>query len=232
MPSGLAVFHACGGDRVGLPSSARAAGHGAVDPGVRRTQVFGTVAGVPVPSFIAELRELVGHRLLWIASARAVVLDDDGQVLLGRDAASGAWALPGGIVDPGEHPADAVVRECFEETGVLAVPELLTSVTVSQPETHPNGDQTQHLEITFRCRSVGGEARPADGELLDVRWHPPDQLPDVDQRANDLTLIRLAINSDGRAEFPFSGVDHLLRADGIAAPRREVTDGINTQGQS
>ena len=32
--------------------------------------------------------------------------------------------LPGGIIEPGEQPADAAVRECFKETGVIAVPEI------------------------------------------------------------------------------------------------------------
>lgn len=166
-----------------------------------------------IPTFITELRELIGHRLLWIASARAVVLDDGGRVLLGRDAASRAWALPGGIVNPGEQPADAAVRECFEETGIVAMPELLTSVTVSQPETHPNGDQTQHLEITFRCRAVAGEVRPADGELLDVRWFKPEELPAVNQPTNDLDLVRLALPNSGRAEFHFSGIAQILPPD-------------------
>ena len=34
-----------------------------------------------------------------------------------RTPAAGAWSLPGGGIDHGEHPADAVVRELYEETG-------------------------------------------------------------------------------------------------------------------
>lgn len=68
---------------------------------MRRTPVFGTVTGVPVPSFIAELREPVGHRLLRIASARAVVLDDDARVLFGHDATTGGVGLAGGHRRPG-----------------------------------------------------------------------------------------------------------------------------------
>ena len=57
-----------------------------------------------------------------------------------------------------------------DETGVVAIPEALTSVTVSQPITYANGDQVQYLELTFRCRAVGGEAHVNDEESLEVRW--------------------------------------------------------------
>jgi 8-oxo-dGTP pyrophosphatase MutT (NUDIX family) len=164
------------------------------------------LAAMPTPSFVSELRSLVGHKPLWLSVAIAVVLDDERHVLLGRRADTGSWALPGGIIDPGEQPADAAVRECFEETGVLAVPETLTSVSVSQPVTYPNGDQVQYLELTFRCRAVGGEAHVNDEESLEVRWHALNALPDLDEHDHCLNLLTQAVNSDGNAAYGFSGV--------------------------
>lgn len=157
---------------------------------------------MPTPPFVAELRSLVGHRLLWLPTAAAVVLDGEGQVLLGRRADTGGWALPGGIIDPAEEPADAAVRECLEETGVAAIPEALTSVTVSQPITYANGDQVQYLELTFRCRVAGGTARVNDEESLEVRWHALDALPELD----DGELGRLTQAVQGQvAAYIFSG---------------------------
>jgi ADP-ribose pyrophosphatase YjhB (NUDIX family) len=62
-------------------------------------------------------------------AAYGVVVRDD-QILLVRltekTPAAGAWSLPGGGIDHGEHPADAVVRELYEETGLRGrVVELL-----------------------------------------------------------------------------------------------------------
>jgi 8-oxo-dGTP pyrophosphatase MutT (NUDIX family) len=161
------------------------------------------VTAMPTPPFIAELRSLVGHRLLWLSTAIAVVLDGEGQVLLERRADTGRWALPGGIIDPAEQPADAAVRECFEETGVVAVPESLTSVTVSEPITYANGDQVQYLELAFRCRAVGGEARVNDEESLEVRWHALAALPELDDR--ELSLLSHALRSSSGAAYSFSG---------------------------
>ncbi|MGF1431718.1 NUDIX hydrolase [Kitasatospora sp. LaBMicrA B282] len=157
-----------------------------------------------IPPFLAELRALVGHRPLWLSAACVVVLDDLDRVLLGRRADTGGWALPGGIIDPGEQPAEAAVRECLEETGVVAVPELLTSVTVSPPVTYPNGDHTRYLELTFRCRAVGGEARVNDEESLEVGWFTQDALPELDRYSRE--RLELALGCTGTAAFRFDGV--------------------------
>src|SRR5260221_2537298 len=57
----------------------------------------------PTRPFVSELRSLVGHRPLWLSAAIAVVMDDEGQVLLGRRTDTRSSALPGGIIDPGEQ---------------------------------------------------------------------------------------------------------------------------------
>src|SRR5580692_6031507 len=162
---------------------------------------------MPIPPHIAELRSLVGHRLLWLATARAVVADSRGCVVLGRYAGQTAWTLPGGVIDPAEQPADAAVRECYEETGIAALPEALSSVTVSELVLHPSGDLSQHLDLTFRCRPVGGQAHPGDGEFEEVRWHRIDDLPAM--TAYDLDLLCQAVSGGVAAAFAFSGLEEL-----------------------
>ncbi|MFF1791557.1 NUDIX domain-containing protein [Kitasatospora sp. NPDC058243] len=156
-----------------------------------------------IPPFLADLRALVGTRPLWLTAVVAVVLDDHGRVLLGRRADDGRWAPVGGILDPGEQPADGVVRECLEETGVVAVPELLASVTVSPQVTYPNGDVTQYLVLTFRCRAVGGEARVNDDESLEVGWYPLDGLPPMIEVEHE--RLRHALECEGPAVFVWEG---------------------------
>ncbi|MFD7644748.1 NUDIX domain-containing protein [Kitasatospora sp. NPDC059795] len=156
-----------------------------------------------IPVFLAELRELVGQRALWLSAVTLVVVDDDGRVLLGRRADTGEWALIGGIIDPGEQPADAAVRECLEETGVTVEPQALTSVTVSPVIDYPNGDRCQYLELTFRCRPLAGEACVNDDESLEVAWFHPDALPAVDASVQERIALALAGNS--AAHFALSG---------------------------
>ncbi len=163
---------------------------------------------VPTPEFILELRAKVGHDPLWLTAAGGVVLDDSGRVLLQRRSDTGRWTLPGGIVEPGEQPADAAVREIYEETGVVAMPESLVSVTVSAPITYPNGDKVRYLDLTFRFRAVGGEARVNDNESIEVGWHAPDAAPELSPA--QASQLRQALDSRRETRFMFSGLQQVL----------------------
>jgi 8-oxo-dGTP pyrophosphatase MutT (NUDIX family) len=162
---------------------------------------------MPTPQFVLDLRQKVGHDLLWLSTATGIVLDDRRRVLLGRRSDTGNWTLPGGIIDPGEQPADAACREVYEETGVVAVPEVLTMISVSPPITYPNEDQVQYLEYCFRCRVAGGEARVHDGELVEVTWHRLDALPVLGPATARPLATALAADT---AAFTFSGLREVL----------------------
>ena len=144
--------------------------------------------------------------MLLLPGVTAVVLDDAGRLLLGQRADNGSWALIAGVMDPGEQPAEAVVREVYEETGVHVVPERITSVLTQPPNTYPNGDQTEFVDITFRCRAIGGEARVNDDESLAVGWFDPEDLPPI----NDLNRRRLerALTASVDAWFSAPAVHH------------------------
>ncbi|MFI8348652.1 NUDIX hydrolase [Streptomyces sp. NPDC085596] len=139
------------------------------------------------PEFITELRATAGTQLLWLPGVTAIVFDDEGRVLLGRRTDTRKWSVVGGIPEPGEQPAACAVREVFEETAVHCVPERVVLVQALQPVTYGNGDVCQYMDITFRCRAVGGEARVNDDESLDVDWFTVDALPEL----NEFSLLRI-----------------------------------------
>ncbi|MFD9870638.1 NUDIX domain-containing protein [Streptomyces niveus] len=132
------------------------------------------------PDFIREIRATAGHQLLLLPGISAVVFDDDGRVLLGRRADTGNWSVIGGISEPGEQPAVTAEREVYEETAVRCTAERIVLVqALPQPVTYPNGDRCQYLDITVRCRAIGGEARVNDDESLEVGWFSVDALPEL-----------------------------------------------------
>src|SRR3954471_20254411 len=118
---------------------------------------------MPTPDFIVRLRQKIGHDLLWLPGATAVVFKDDA-VLLVKRSDDGEWTPVTGIVDPGELPSDTAVREVREETGITCEVESLVWVNVTGVRVYSNGDRAHYLDHTFRCRYVEGVAHVADDE--------------------------------------------------------------------
>ncbi|AZG48527.1 NUDIX hydrolase [Gordonia insulae] len=155
---------------------------------------------MPIPDFIRALRRHVGHDPLWLSGVSAVVRAEDGRILLTRRVDTGQWAVVSGVLEPGEEPARAVLREIAEETGVRAEVLRLTSVDVTPMITYPNGDQTQYLDVCFLARHIDGDPHPADDENSAVRWFAPDDLPE-DLAETSRLRIDKALRGDPVAWF-------------------------------
>jgi 8-oxo-dGTP pyrophosphatase MutT (NUDIX family) len=131
-----------------------------------------------ISHYMRELRQLVGNQLLTSPGAGGIVFNEQGQVLLQQRADNGQWNPPAGAVDPHESPADAVVREVWEETGLLVEPVRLVGV-YGGPELHvtyPNGDQVAIQSAVFECRVIGGQPSPDGQESLAVSFFPVETL--------------------------------------------------------
>lgn len=111
----------------------------------------------------------------------------------------GAWSLPGGGVDHGEHPLDTVVRECHEETGlvvrVAGPPALLSDVLEVR-----DGSVRQHsVRVVVEVEVVGGELADEAAGTTDVaRWVPFAE-------ASALVLMGFTRVALGLAPGPTSG---------------------------
>ena len=90
----------------------------------------------------------------------------------------GLWTLPGGGVEHGEHPDDAVVREFAEETGFMVRRDRLHAVTADVARL-PGGDLEHTDRIIYDVSAVGGNLRAeADGTTDLVDWAGPAELAD------------------------------------------------------
>lgn len=133
---------------------------------------------MPIPDFIVALRRKIGTELLWLPGVTAVVRRED-EILLVQRADNLRWTPITGIVDPGEQPATAAVREAKEETGVDIVVDRLASAGATSPMVYPNGDRAVYMDLTFSCTWRSGEAYVADDESADVGWFRVDELPEM-----------------------------------------------------
>lgn len=151
------------------------------------------------PDFVLELRELIGTRPLPLVGVTAVIVRED-EVLLGRRADTGALTPVTGIVDPGEEPADAAVREALEEAGVRIRADRLAWVHQIPRVTYANGDRSDYLDLVFRCSWLSGAPRPVDGELTEVGWFDLDDLDEVDDQMRARITVALTAGPDTRFE--------------------------------
>src|SRR6266849_9247209 len=100
-----------------------------------------------------------------LVSAVALV-DADGRVLIAQRPAgksmAGLWEFPGGKVDPGETPEQALVRELQEELGIETATSCLAPIAFAS-----HGYETFHLLMpVFACRKWSGVPRPREGQPL------------------------------------------------------------------
>ncbi|SDB86454.1 ADP-ribose pyrophosphatase YjhB, NUDIX family [Raineyella antarctica] len=159
------------------------------------------------PDFIVRQRAKLGHELLWLSGTTAVVLrqgEDGLETLLIRRSDNGLWCPVAGIIDPGEHPFQAALREVREEAGVVAEVERLAWVTITDVIEYENGDRTQYIDHIFRCQWLGGEPRPDHEETTEARFFPVDALPPMAEKYADRVRVVLEDRPETRLG-PYAG---------------------------
>ncbi len=87
----------------------------------------------------------------------------------------------GGAIEFGESPAQTAVRETREEIGVeIRLTRLLDALGGPDYEvSYSNGDRAAYVTTVYEAEITSGLPAPADGELTEVAWFHPGQLPDL-----------------------------------------------------
>jgi ADP-ribose pyrophosphatase YjhB (NUDIX family) len=132
-------------------------------------------------AFVEEpLRLPLYSRPAPLVGGDAAVIDADGRMLLIRRADNALWAMPGGFFAVGETPAEGVVREALEETGVHC--RVRTLVGVFDSRLWGTIGRHQILHFVFLCEPLdrGAMARPTHVfETLGAAWFAENELPDA-----------------------------------------------------
>ena len=134
-------------------------------------------------------------RPTWTAGAVAIIERDDGRWLMVRPVYRKAWALPGGLIDRGEHPEATIHREMREELGI--------EVEIDAEPWVIYDSKLRRLDAVFRVKLIGGTEPDAieitSAELLDAQWFDPDNPPVVEDEASDILTLRRRILDGGDA---------------------------------
>jgi 8-oxo-dGTP diphosphatase len=128
---------------------------------------------------------LAGRKLVLVAAV--AMIDIDGRVLIAQRPAgkpmAGLWEFPGGKVDPGETPEEALVRELREELGVETTGSCLAPIAFAS-----HGYETFHLLMPlYACRKWLGTPTPHEGQVL--KWVELGMLSEYRMPPADIPLI-------------------------------------------
>ena len=103
-------------------------------------------------------------------------IERDGEYLIlkrNEEPFAGEWDLPGGFVEMGESPSDAVVREVLEETSLTVSPTGIIGAFTSE-----YGETGKHtIDIAYLCRLEGGEFALDRAEKTDAAWFRLEDMP-------------------------------------------------------
>jgi ADP-ribose pyrophosphatase YjhB (NUDIX family) len=128
---------------------------------------------------LEPLRAPVFSRPTPLAVGDAAVIDETGRILLVQRADNKKWAMPGGALEVGETPAEGVVREALEETGIRCQPTALVGVFDSCFCGTLSRHHLYHLVLLCEPLDGGKRSEPSHAqEVLDVGWFREDDLPE------------------------------------------------------
>jgi 8-oxo-dGTP diphosphatase len=121
--------------------------------------------------------------------AAVALFDRDGRVLIAQrpegKSMAGLWEFPGGKVDPGETPEEALIRELREELAVDTVESCLAPFTFASHRY----DDFHLLMPLYVCRKWQGKVTPMEGQR--TKWVLPNRLADFPMPPADKPLIAM-----------------------------------------
>ena len=129
---------------------------------------------------------------------RAAVIENN-KILLVQEKMDNKWSMPGGWADVGESPAEAIIRETKEESGLDVIPNKVIGIYDTNRDGRPL-EFFHAYKIVFLCEKVGGSPKTSD-ETIAVNFFDFDTLPPLSMFRTDekhIVDIRKQLNDSTR----------------------------------
>lgn len=130
---------------------------------------------------------------------RALVLNENNQILLVQERSDSRWAVPGGWADIGLTAREVAAKEVLEETGLTVSPTRL--LAVFDKKCHPHPAQAYYVyKFVILCQYISGDLRPAH-DILDARYFNINDLPPLSENRILKSQIELALQKVQSNDF-------------------------------
>lgn len=139
------------------------------------------------------------HDHLRLVAAKAIIKNTDGKVLVLQQSdesdvsGAGKWHMPGGIVEVGESPADAVVRETKEEADLdVTVVRLLDA---AEWEATIRGEHFYFVGLFYECQPSVGSIALDKAEATQYKWVDLAELNSLEVLEPARTILQRALQN-------------------------------------
>jgi 8-oxo-dGTP pyrophosphatase MutT (NUDIX family) len=158
---------------------------------------------MPMSDYIRDLRARIGNTVLEVPTVSVIVFDEAERVLLVRHIEGNDWTTPGGMIEPYEIPADAALRETWEETGLHVELTHIIAVLGGKPwsTAYANGDKVAWVSTVFGARILSGTPRPDNEETLETRFVARAEIAALRCKPHLPLVLEAAYSRNPRAAF-------------------------------
>ncbi len=131
--------------------------------------------------YYEKLRDKLGSDLIFMPCVAGIIRNEFGEILFQNKGNGENWSLPAGAIELGEAPAEALIREVWEETGLCVTPKKLLGVFGGKEfrYQYPNGHKVEYNVFLFECEVQSGELNPIDDETFELRYFNFNEMPEL-----------------------------------------------------
>jgi len=151
-------------------------------------QMLNQITDVPVEKITPVIQDKNGYKTPKV-DVRAVVFNENNEILLIQEKADNRWAMPGGWADVGYSPSEVAVKECFEEAGLKVETSKLLAVLDKQKQNMPPAFEYVY-KIFLLCTKLNDNIS-VGSETSDVGWFDEQNLPELSTPRNTVDQIKL-----------------------------------------
>lgn len=126
---------------------------------------------------------------------RGLITNENHHLLLVQDRESHEWSLPGGYADVGLSASENIVKEVFEETGLVVSVQRLLAVYDTN-KSNPANMPTQYYKFVFRCQVLSGVLETSF-ETSDLAYFERSDLPILSERRNTAKQLEECLGLTG-----------------------------------
>jgi mutator protein MutT len=121
---------------------------------------------------------------------------NDGRIALIKTVEEGRWQLPKGMIDPGETPEQAALREVNEEAGIKCdIIEHLETIEYWFYGTYDGPRKRYHKKVHFYLMNyISGNVADHDHEVIEARWVPIDEAHEMLAFQNEKDVLAKAVS--------------------------------------